>query len=162
MEGEKTAGNKKTLAIVALVLAILSLMPYVVAFDTLKENMILYGVAILLGVCGAVLGFISKKDAKGMAITAIVIGILSAVLFCFALLGLSFMTKATDCVDKGDGIAVCQFMGQELEVPTDFLTEDQMKKEEVEETVIDQTEPEVNNPEENLQEETDTVPETTE
>ena len=135
--------SKKTLGIVALVLAILSLCPLVIGFETIKATMILECVALLFGVCAAVLGFVSKKDAKGMAIAAIVIGIISMVFVGLSLLGLTAISKATDCVDNGDGTATCQYMGQELEIPTDYLTEDQMKKEESVIATEEESEPEV-------------------
>ncbi len=155
---EEKENNKKTLAIVALVLAILSLCPFVLGFETIKATMILECVALLFGACAAVLGFVSKKDAKGMAIAAIVIGIISVVFVGLSLLGLAAMSKATDCVDNGDGFATCQYMGQELEIPTDYLTEDQMKKEESVIETPEESEPEVTESTE-LDE---TVPETTE
>lgn len=121
--------NKKTCAILSLVLAIL---PVIVLFlnvslSTLKTITL---IAIVVEIAAIVLGFVSKKEAKGMAIAGIIIGFLVIVLFAFELIGIKGMTEAKNCVDQGNGTAICEFMGKELEVPMQYLTEDQMKKEE--------------------------------
>ena len=65
-----------------------------------------------------------------MALAGIIIGFIAIVLFALELIGIKGMTEAKNCVDQGNGTAICEFMGKELEVPMEYLTEDQMKKEE--------------------------------
>lgn len=121
--------NKKVFGILALVLALLPIvaMFFINDLSILKTFIV---VSILLEIAAVVCGFIGKKEAKGLSIAGIVIGIIGTILLCFALIGFSAFESATDCVVKGDGIAVCNYMGQEIEVPVEMLSEDQMKKEE--------------------------------
>ena len=120
--------SKKKLAIVSLILSIISLAPFIIAFDSLIGTQIFVIVGILLAIAGAVLGFISKNNAKGLSIAGIVIGIISCVILCLSLIGLIGFKNATNCVDNGNGWATCDYLGQRLEVPTSYLTEEQMKE----------------------------------
>lgn len=120
--------NKKKLAIVSLIMSIVSLTPLIIAPDSLTGAQIFVIIGILLAIVGAVLGFVCKSDAKGLSIAGIVIGIISCAILCFSLIGFIGIKNATNCVDNGNGMATCDYMGQELEVPTSYLTEEQMKK----------------------------------
>lgn len=120
--------NKKNLGIASLVLSIVSLIPLLLSPADLTTAEIIVVVALLLAIVSVVLGFIAKKDAKGLSIAGIVIGIISAILLCFALVGFSAYKNAQDCVDNGDGTATCKVMGQDMVIPDVYLTDDQMEK----------------------------------
>lgn len=120
--------NKKKLAIVSLVLSIVSLIPIIILPDSLTGAQIFVIIAILLAIAATILGFICKSEAKGLSIAGIVIGIISCVILCFSLIGFIGIKNATNCVDNGNGMATCDYMGQKLEFPTSYLTEEQMKK----------------------------------
>ncbi|MGM9877904.1 MAG: hypothetical protein ACI33S_04560 [Bacilli bacterium] len=122
--------NKKKFAIASLTLSILSLIPLIISPESLTGAQIIVIVGIILGIIGIVLGFIGKSASKGLAIIGIVIGIISCVILCFSLIGFFSIGKATDCVDNKDGTSTCNYLGQELQVPTTMLREDQMKEEE--------------------------------
>lgn len=118
----------KKLAIASLVVSIMSLVPIIITPDSLTGAEIFVVVGIFLGVIGIVLGFIGRKEAKGLAISGIVIGIITCVILCISLIGFSAIKNATDCVDNGDETSTCNYMDQDLEVPNSMLREDQMKK----------------------------------
>jgi len=120
--------TKKKLAIASLVASILSLIPNIVLPESLSLAQILIIVCIFIALAGVVLGFIGKSEAKGLSIAGIIIGIISCILLCFSLIGFFGMQNATDCVDKGNGFSTCNYLGQEIEVPNEYLREDQMKK----------------------------------
>ena len=120
--------NKKNIAIASLVVSILSAATILISPSSMTGTLILIVTGVILAIVGTVLGFIGKKEAKGFAISGIVIGILSCILLCFSLIGVMAIQAATDCVDNGNGVSTCNYLGQELEVPTGMLTEEQMKK----------------------------------
>jgi len=120
--------TKKKLAIASLVASILSLIPNIVLPESLSLAQILIIVCIFIALAGVVLGFIGKSEAKGLSIAGIIIGIISCILLCFSLIGFFGMQNATDCVDNGNGFSTCNYLGQEIEVPNEYLREDQMKK----------------------------------
>ena len=82
-----------------------------------------------LEVVAVILGIMGLKGNKTVAVIAIVIG---AIIGGFTLLGgfgLQIMTKATDCVpSKTEGTYVCKYAGADLEVPGEYLRDDQIKK----------------------------------
>ena len=119
--------NKKFLGVASLVLAIISLVPFIVVPDTLSGAKTFIIVAIALAVLAIVLGFVGKKESKGLSIAGIIIGFISAILMSFSLIGYVGIEKASDCVDNGDGTSNCKYMGEDLEgVPNIYLREDQM------------------------------------
>ena len=120
--------NKKKIAIASLIVSILSLIPLIITPDSLTGTLIFIILGIFMGIIGGILGFIGKSEAKGLSISGIVIGIISCVVLCFSLVGFSVIKDATDCVDNGDETATCNYLGEELEVPTSMLREDQIKK----------------------------------
>lgn len=120
--------NKKKMAIASLIISIISLTPFIILPDSLSGTQIFVIVGILLAIAGAILGFVSKSEAKGLAIAGIVIGIISCVILCFSLICFIGIKNATNCVDNGNGTATCDYLGQELEAPISYLTEEQMKK----------------------------------
>ena len=119
--------NKKTLAICSLVLSIISLIPIIITPNSINGAEIFATIGIILAIAATILGFISKKDGKGLAIAGVVIGIISCIILCLSLIGFSAIKKATDCVDNGNDTSTCQFMDQNLEVPNSLLREDQKK-----------------------------------
>ena len=120
--------NKKKIAIAAFVVSILSLLPLIILPSSITSAMVVVGVGILFAIAGVILGFIGKSGSKGLSISAIVIGIISCLVLCLSLLGLSVIKSVTDCVDNGDGFSTCTYMGEEIELPNEMLTDDQMKK----------------------------------
>ena len=119
--------NKKTFGILSLVLSIVSLFALVLAPDDISVAEILVVVFFLIAIASVVFGFIGKKDAKGLSIAGIVIGIISFVLLGLALLGFYGIKNCTDCVSNGDGTATCDYMGTELKAPIRYLRQDQMR-----------------------------------
>ena len=117
--------NKKTMGTCSLVLAIISLVPMLWLPSSLSATELFVVVCILLSIVAAILGFISRKESKGTAITGIVIAIISCLLLCFSLIGLTAYKSATDCVDNGDETSTCKYMGQEIQVPNRYLTPEQ-------------------------------------
>ncbi len=120
--------SKKNMATASLVLSLVSVIPLIIGPDSLSGQMIFSIVGIIFGIIAIVLGFIGKSESKGKAIAGIVIGIISTVVLCFALVGFNAIKGATDCVDQGNGISKCKLYGEDFEVPTSFLTEEQKKK----------------------------------
>ncbi len=120
--------NKKKIAIASLTMSLLSLVPVIILPDSLTGAQIFIIVGILLALAGAVLGFIGKSASKGLAISGIVIGMISFIILALALVGTFAYKNATDCVDNGNETSTCNYMGQEIEVPNSMLREDQMKK----------------------------------
>ena len=120
--------DKKKMAVASLTLSLVSLIPVVISPNSLTGALIFCIVGIFLGIIGVVLGFLGKSASKGLAISGIIIGIVSCLILCVALVGFAGMANSTDCVDNGDGTATCDFMGEKIEIPTDMLREDQMKK----------------------------------
>lgn len=92
--------NKKFLGVASLVLAIISLVPFIVVPDTLSGAKTFIIVAIVLAVLAIVLGFVGKKESKGLSIAGIIIGFISAILMAFSLIGYVGIEKASDCVDN--------------------------------------------------------------
>ncbi len=120
--------NRKKIAIASLTLSLLSLIPAVIFPGSLTGAMIFTIIGIFIAIIGTILGFIGKSASKGLAISGIVIGIISCVYLCWLLIGYFVLKNATDCVDNGNGTSSCNSFGQELEVPNSMLREDQMKK----------------------------------
>ena len=93
--------NKKVFGILALVLALLPIvaMFFINDLSILKTFIV---VSILLEIAAVVCGFIGKKEAKGLSIAGIVIGIIGTILLCFALI-LCFhedMTNLVECLKQ--------------------------------------------------------------
>ena len=120
--------NKKNLAVVSLVLSIISLVPFVWTPDSLDTAMIFCVVFVFIAIAGIICGFMGKSASKGMGIAGIVIGIIAIIVLGLSILGLAGMKSATNCVDQGNGMSKCEYMGQELEMPTSYVREDQKKK----------------------------------
>lgn len=120
--------NKKKFAIASLVMSIVSLIPLIISPNSLNGTLVVVIIAIFVAIVSAIFGFIGKSASKGMAISGIVISIISCVVLCFSLIGFQAIKNATDCVDNGNETSTCNYLGEELEVPNSFLREDQMKK----------------------------------
>lgn len=120
--------NKKSMATASLVLSIISIIPLIVGPDSLNGQMIFAIIGVVFAIVAIILGFIGKSEKKGMAIAGIVIGIITTVLLCLAIVGFNAMKDVTDCVDQGNGNSMCKLYGEDIEVPTSFLTEEQKKK----------------------------------
>ena len=120
--------NKRKMALVSLILAIISLVDLVFVADTIVQEEIIVLVCFVLAIVGAILGYISRKDGKGLAIAGMIIGIVSLVLTLLTLLGLTVYAKVGDCVDNGDKTATCKYNGQEVVVPINYLTDEQLVK----------------------------------
>ena len=120
--------NKKSLAIASLVLAIVSLIPLILSPDTLSAASTFALIGVFIAIAAIVLGFIGKSASKGFGIAGIVIGVIAAGLLGLAVLGFGAMKNATNCVDLGNGMSKCEYAGQELEMPTPYVTEEQKKK----------------------------------
>ena len=103
--------NKKIFAILSLILSIISLVPMFISPDTANSAMIYIAVFILIAIVGIVFGIIGMKASKGMGITGIVIGAISLIALSLSILGLVAFKSFTNCVDQGNGMAKCEFMG---------------------------------------------------
>ncbi len=122
--------NKKVFGIVSLVLSLLPVASLLYAAPSLNGEMIFIGVLLALAVVGLVLGFIGVKEAKGLSIAGIVISILMILYLLVMLIGLNGFAQAKNCVEKDDGTATCELVGETVEgIPVDYLRDDQMKKE---------------------------------
>ena len=120
--------KKKRFAVASLVLSLMSLIPILISPNSLNGAQIFAIVGIFLGIIGVILGFVGKSASKGLSITGIVIGIISVVFLCFALIGFVAIKSATDCVDNGDETSTCNYLEEELQVPNSMLSEEQMRK----------------------------------
>ena len=121
--------NKKNLAVASLVLSIMALViPNVWLPGSIDTAMIFCVVFVFVAIAGVVCGFMGKIASKGIGITGIVIGIIAVAILAFAMIGFAGMKNATNCVDQGNGSSKCEYMGQEVEVPTPYVREDQKKK----------------------------------
>ena len=120
--------NKKKFAVVSLVLSILSLAPLIVLPDSMTGIQICIGIGIILGIVGIVLGVVGKSASKKLAISGIVIGVLSCAILCFLLFGLSVAMNSTECVDNGDNTSTCKYIGEEINIPNSMLSEEQKNK----------------------------------
>ncbi len=121
--------NKKNLATISLVLALVSLIPLIITPANLMGSIIFVVLAIVFAILAIIFGFISKSSAKGKAIAGIAIGVISAVFMFFALLGFLMMGKAKNCTNIDDNTATCEIAGQKIEIPRVFLKEEQYEKE---------------------------------
>ena len=123
--------DKKKLAIIGLVLSIACWVPMLAVGNNMSIGVTITLVCVLMAIAGIVLGAMSVKASKGVAIAAIVIGAISTIVLLITMLGYAAINNATNCVDKGDGsgVAVCEYAGQQVEVPVDFLRDDQIKQE---------------------------------
>lgn len=120
--------KKKKIAICSFIMSLVSLIPAIILPDSLIGAEIFIIIGMLLAIAAIVLGFVGKSGAKGFSIAGIVIGIVSLIVLCLSIIGILGMKSAKNCVDKGNGMATCEYMGQEVEVPTTYLTEEQMKR----------------------------------
>lgn len=119
--------NKKILAKLSLILSIVSLLSIVLPIDSLEVVKIVLVVCILIAIVAVVFGFIGKKESKGFGIAGIIIGLISCILTLLSLFGVLIIGQLKNCVDKGNGKAVCELKGQSIEMPIDYLTDNQMK-----------------------------------
>ena len=122
--------NKRKMAIASIVLSVVSLPPFVIAPEKIEVAQLFIVICVLIAIVGAILGYISKKDGKGLSIAGIVVGIISCILLIISLIGFLLFSKVSDCVDNGDDTATCQYAGQTVNVPINYLTDEQMKREE--------------------------------
>ena len=120
--------NKKLMGTLSLVFAVLSVILVFIPSKSLDTAMIITAVGVLIAVVGAVLGFIGKKENKGMALAGIIISIISFIVLVLALVGFAGMKNATDCVEKSDGVYNCKLFDQDIEIPGEYLREDQKVK----------------------------------
>ena len=122
--------KKKIFAIAGLVLAIVvAVVTNLLPVTDINKVIVIAYVGFGLEVVAVILGIMGLKGNKTVAVIAIVIG---AIIGGFTLLGgfgLQIMTKATDCVpSKTEGTYVCKYAGADLEVPGEYLRDDQIKK----------------------------------
>ncbi len=123
--------DKKIFGIISLVLAILSLaVPMFWLPNSLSGATTFVAIFILLAVCSVVLGFLGKNDAKGLSIAGIIIGIIGTIILLLTIVGLAAFKSVKDCVKTNDETAQCDYLGQKMDVPTQYLNEDQYKKDE--------------------------------
>ena len=120
--------KKKRMAKASLVLSIISLIPLIINLNNLIAAEVLIIVGIIIAIVSVILGFTAKSEAKGLSIAGIIVGIFSLIVLCITLMGFLAIKNVKDCVDKGNNTATCSYMGQEIEVPIPYLTEEQMKK----------------------------------
>lgn len=120
--------NKKKFAVASLVLSLLSLALLIVLPDSMTGIQVCICIGILLCIVGVILGIVGKDGSKKLAISGIVIGVLSFAVLCFLLVGSMIIKNATDCVDNGDDTSTCKYIGQEINVPNSMLSEEQKNK----------------------------------
>ena len=120
--------NKKKFAVASLVLSLLSLAPLMVFASSMTGIQVCSCIGILLCIVGVILGIVGKDGSKKLAISGIVIGILSFTVLCFLLVGSMIIKNATDCVDNGDDTSTCKYGGQEINIPNSILSEEQKNK----------------------------------
>ncbi len=120
----------RRLAVASLVLALIALIPFIYLPSNIKVAMAIVVICILVAVVGVVLGFLGKKQDKGIAIAGTIIGFVAIFILCITLFGLVVIKDAKDCVVKDDEVSTCEYMGQEIEIPNVLLTDDQMKEQE--------------------------------
>ena len=115
--------------VIFIALSIVSLIPSVIGPNSLIGIEIFIIIGIFLAIAGIVFGFIGKKGSKGLSIAGIIVGFVAFGILCLSLIGIIGIEKfAKNCVDNGDGFATCEYLDQELEVPVNYLKEEQMKK----------------------------------
>lgn len=119
--------NKKTLGILSFVLALLSLLSIFIPVDSLSIILVFITISFLVSIVSIILGFIGKKKAKGFGIAGIVIGLIAFLIIGLEFAGLLMIRNLKNCVDKGNGSAVCRVNGQDMEVPINYLKDSQMK-----------------------------------
>lgn len=121
--------SKKTMAITSIVLSIISLLGVFFEFDSLTLIKVIIGICILVAIIGIILGFISKKEEKKLSTAGIVVGFISFGLLVLTLMGIVLIeNNAKNCVDNGKGISTCEYLGEELEVKTSWLREEQNER----------------------------------
>lgn len=120
--------NKKKFAVASLVLSLLSLALLIVLPDSMTGIQVCICIGILLCIVGVILGIVGKDGSKKLAISGIVIGVLSFAVLCFLLVGSMIIKNATDCVDNGDDTSTCKYIGQEINIPNSMLSEEQKNK----------------------------------
>lgn len=128
--------NKKTLGIFSLILPILSFIVLVgvTAYGLDSGNALkiaMYGalVALIINIVAIILGIVGMKNAKGLSIVGIVLGCIGAYL-CFSNISLdALVPKFNDCEKIDEKTSKCKYNGVEIEIPNQFLEENQYKKE---------------------------------
>ncbi len=118
--------KKKTLAILSLVLSILSIFPFLFAGSS--NILILSIIGLFFAIVGVILGFIAFKEAKGLSLAGIIIGIICIIILVLGISGLYLIQNLENCVDNNDGTATCTYSGVEVQVPIESLNENQMKE----------------------------------
>ena len=78
--------NRKNLAIVSLVLAILPVFVFIFDMPTLTSEMVFVLVGILVAIASIILGILGIKGSKEMSITAIVISAIAIVILFIILI----------------------------------------------------------------------------
>lgn len=129
--------NKKTLGIFSFILPILSFIVLVgaTAYGLDSGNALkiaMYGalVALIINIVAIILGIVGMKNAKGLSIVGIVLGCIGAYL-CFSNISLdALIPKFNDCEKINEEKSKCKYNGVEIEIPNQFLEENQYKKEE--------------------------------
>lgn len=121
--------NKKTLAILSIVLSVLSFL--VVGFasaTSLKITLAYFLTGLILAIVGVVLGFIAKKEEKTLSLVGIIAGLILVFIILFSSIGLYSMTIVKNCVRTQNDTTTCELNGVEINnVPTSYLRDDQYK-----------------------------------
>ena len=120
--------KKKNLAIISLALSIIAFIPAFILPKSLEASQIFCLVFILIALIGIILGFLSRKEAKPIAVSGIVFGILAIILLGVIMFALFQIKNTKDCIDNGDGSATCEIWDDEIKLPIEYLTEEQLKK----------------------------------
>lgn len=118
--------KKKIFPILCLVFATLSLIALLIPTNTFVVAIVDVVSGIVLGVCSIIFGMIGFKENKVLSIIGIIGSFILVCIMFLALLGYIMFSKATDCIDLGTGYATCQVFGEELDIPTNLLREDQL------------------------------------
>ena len=121
--------NKKTMAILSIVLSIIAFL--IVGFTpetSLKITLAFFVTGIILAIVGVVLGFMAKKEEKVLSLVGIIAGFIIIFILFMSLTGVYSMTIVNNCVRTQNDTTTCELNGVEIDnVPTSYLRDDQYK-----------------------------------
>lgn len=121
--------NKKTIAILSIVLSVIAFL--IVGFTpetSLKITLAFFLTGMILAIVGVVLGFMAKKEEKTLSLVGIIAGFIIIFILFMSLTGVYSMTIVNNCVRTQNDTTTCELNGVEMDnVPTSYLRDDQYK-----------------------------------
>ena len=132
---EKPKGSP-VLGIVSIVMGAISwIIPDMVPVGGIDNEIMFFCAFVVVSIVGAILGGISIKKRKGLGIAGLIICLIVAGMLGLAIIGYNSFKLAKDCVPTDDKdivkcLIVVNGVEMEQELPKEYVSESQMKKEE--------------------------------